>query len=66
MYKRVSPEDRLNAARAREQIDLALRKNYQACMTDELPPRLLAALKKLDEERPELSSDHVQVIRDQN
>jgi hypothetical protein len=27
-----------------------LKKYYQACTTDELPPRLFAVLKKLDEE----------------
>jgi hypothetical protein len=31
-------------------------------MTEELPPRLLEVLKKLDEEPPELSKEHVQVI----
>jgi hypothetical protein len=31
-------------------------------MTEELPPRLLEVLKKLDEETPELSKEHVQVI----
>jgi len=57
--KKPTPEDRLNAARInaariREQIGHQLKKHYLACMTDELPPRLLALLKKLDEERPEL------------
>jgi hypothetical protein len=60
MYKKLSTEDRLNAARVRDQIGHALRNHYQACMTSELPPRLLAALKKLDEEKPELSGGHVQ------
>jgi hypothetical protein len=32
-------------------------------MTDELAPRLLAALKKLDEERPEFA-EHVQLVRE--
>jgi len=48
----------------REQIGQKLKKLYQACATDELPPRLLAALKKLDEERPELSMERVRVIRE--
>jgi hypothetical protein len=30
--------------------DQQLRAYYRACMTEELPPPLLAALKKLDEE----------------
>jgi hypothetical protein len=66
MSKRSTPEDRLNwvrireqswvnSARIREQIGYQLKKHYQACMTEELPPRLLAALKKLDEEIPESS-----------
>ena len=43
-------------------IGQKLRAYYQACTTEELPPRLLAALKKLDEERPELLGEHGQVI----
>jgi len=39
------------------------RKRHSACMTDELAPRLLAALKKLDEERPEFV-EHVQPVRE--
>jgi hypothetical protein len=35
---------------ARERIDKELRAYYQACITRELPPQLLALLKKLDEE----------------
>jgi hypothetical protein len=31
----------------------ALKKYYPACMTDELPPQLLALLKKIDQELPE-------------
>jgi predicted metal-dependent hydrolase len=31
-----------------------LQKYYQACVTEELPPRLREVLKKLDEEKPEL------------
>jgi hypothetical protein len=53
MTKMPTPEDRLNADRIREQIGHRLKRHYQACMTDELPPRLLALLKKLDEEIPE-------------
>lgn len=32
-----------------------LKKHYQACMTDELPPRLLALINRLDKETTELS-----------
>jgi hypothetical protein len=37
----------------RDQIGQKLREFYRANMTEELPPRLLAALKKLDEELPQ-------------
>ena len=40
-----------------------LRAYYQACTTEELPPRLLEALKKLDKEI-EHSAEQVEVIRD--
>jgi len=36
---------------------------YQACTTQELPPRLLAALKKLDEET-ESSAEQVALVPD--
>jgi hypothetical protein len=61
MHKKPTPEDSLNSARIRDQIGYSLKSYYQACMTSDLPPRLLAALKKLDEERPE-SGEHVQAI----
>ena len=44
----------------RERLGQTLKDYYQACTTDELPPRLLAVLKGLDEDKPELSGDHVQ------
>jgi hypothetical protein len=44
-------------------IGQQLRAYYQACTTEELPPRLLAALKKLDEEK-QLSAEQVEAIRD--
>jgi hypothetical protein len=43
----------LNWCQAKERIGQELRQHYSASMIDELPPRLVAALKKLDEERPE-------------
>ena len=36
-------------------IGQQLRAYYRACMSEELPPGLLAALKKLDEEIPQAS-----------
>jgi hypothetical protein len=40
-----------------------LRAYYRACTTEELPPRLVAALKKLDEESAP-SAEQVPVIRE--
>jgi hypothetical protein len=42
----------------KDQIGQQLKKHYQACMKDGLPPRLRAVLKRLDEEEPEQSSEH--------
>ncbi len=57
MYKKSLPDARVNAARIREHIGHSLRNYYQACMSNKSPPRLLTALKKLDEEKTELSSE---------
>jgi hypothetical protein len=62
MNKKATTEERLNSARIRDHIGRLLQKHYQACTTDELPPRLLAVLKKLDEEQPELSGPRVQAV----
>jgi len=40
-------------------IGQKLRAYYQACTTEELPPRVLTALEKLDEEGPELLGKRV-------
>jgi hypothetical protein len=40
----------LDWGQTKERIGEQLRQYYSACMTEELPPRLLAAVKKLDEE----------------
>jgi hypothetical protein len=45
-------------------MDDLLRDYYRACTSQELPSQLLAVLKKLDEDRPELSGEHVQIIRE--
>jgi hypothetical protein len=53
----------------KEQIDQQLKKYYQACTTEELPPRLLALVTNLDEEITKLdeesepSAEHVEVRR---
>jgi hypothetical protein len=62
MYKKPTRGDLLDLAHIRERLGHLLKGHYQACLSRELPPQLLAALKKLDEERPELSGEHVQVI----
>jgi predicted metal-dependent hydrolase len=59
---RDSPDELRHWSFTRQQIGDKLKKYYQAYMTEELSPRLLAALKKLDEEQPNTSVEHVQVI----
>ena len=51
--KRATPEEQRNRSIMREHIGHQLKKHYQACTTEELPPRLLALVKKLHEETPE-------------
>jgi hypothetical protein len=48
-----TPEQWNNWCLARERIDEELKKYYRACTTEELPPRLLALLKKFDNELSE-------------
>jgi hypothetical protein len=43
----------LDWCQTKERIGEQLRKYYQAYTTEELPPRLLALIKKLDHEEPE-------------
>ena len=50
--------------KTRERMEDLLRDYYRACTSQELPSQLLAVLKKLDEDRPELSGEHVQIIRE--
>jgi hypothetical protein len=52
----------LNRCQTKERIGQQLRQFYSAYMTDELPPRLLAALKKLDEDTE--PSAELPVMRD--
>jgi hypothetical protein len=47
---------------AHKLIGHKLRAHYQACTTEELPPRLLAVLKNLDEEI-EPSAEQVEAIQ---
>jgi hypothetical protein len=57
------PKARTGAEWTKERIGQQLRDYYRACTTEELPPRLLELVKKLDE-TPELTAEQVQVIRD--
>jgi len=54
--KRATPEELRDWLITKGQIGYQLKKHYQTYMTEELPPRLLAALKKLDEELPQAHS----------
>jgi predicted metal-dependent hydrolase len=51
--KQVRSGEWLHREQTREQIGQKLKDYYRAYATDELPPRLLALIKKLDQEEPE-------------
>jgi hypothetical protein len=51
--KHVRSGEWLNRDQTREQIGQKLRDYYRAYVTDEVPPRLLALIKQLDNEEPE-------------
>ena len=53
MSKKRTPDELLNWSLTKERIGQQLKEHYQACTTEELPPRLLALIKKLDEELQE-------------
>ena len=59
MYKERTPQNRRIPTRVRERIDQLVKDHCQACATLELPPRLLAVLKKLEEEEPRSQDEHV-------
>jgi hypothetical protein len=60
MSKQRTPDDRSST---KGRIGQLLRAYYQAYATEELPPRLLALIKKLDEEIGP-SAEQVQAIRE--
>jgi hypothetical protein len=62
MPNKFTPNERQNWCRIKEQTGRQLKEHYEACTTEELPPRLLAVLKKLDEEL-EPSTEQVEVRR---
>jgi Anti-sigma factor NepR len=51
--KHIRSGEWLNRDHTRQQIGQKLRDYYRAYATEELPPRLLAVIKKLDHEEPE-------------
>jgi hypothetical protein len=53
MPKKRTPDELLAWSLAKERIGDQLKEHYEACTTEELPPRLLTLLKKLDQELPE-------------
>jgi len=50
MPKKRTADELRDWALTREQIGHQLKKHYQACTIEQLPPRLLALIKKLDED----------------
>jgi len=50
MSKKRTPDELARLSLTKEQIGQQLRNYYRACTTEELPPQLLALLKKLDQE----------------
>jgi anti-sigma factor NepR-like protein len=53
MSEKHIPDQRARWTSHQKQIGEQLRNYYQACTIEELPPQLLALLKKLDPELPE-------------
>jgi hypothetical protein len=53
MSENRTPVELARLSLIKEQIGLQLRNYYRMCTTEELPPQLLALLKKLDQELPE-------------
>jgi Anti-sigma factor NepR len=51
--KSKTPDELRNWSLTKAQIGHQLKKHYQAYTTEELPPRLLALIKKLNHEEPE-------------
>jgi hypothetical protein len=56
-----TPDQSIYQFRANKIIGQKLKAYYQVCITEQIPPRLLALLKKLDEEI-EPSAEHVEKI----
>jgi hypothetical protein len=62
-FKNLPSDEWLDWCQTKERIGQQLRVYYRACTTEELPPRLLALIKKLNE-KSELTAEQVQIIRD--
>ena len=63
MSRQRTPDEGFDWPSTKARIGQLLRAHYQGYATEELPPRLLALIKKLDEET-EPSAEQVQVIRE--
>jgi hypothetical protein len=50
MPRKRTPDELHNWALTKERMGQQLKDHYRACTTEELPPRLLALIKKLDDE----------------
>jgi hypothetical protein len=53
MSQKRTPDELFAWSLSKEGIGQQLKEHYRACTTEELPPRLLAVIKKMDEEIPE-------------
>jgi hypothetical protein len=53
MPNKRTPDELRNWSFTKEQIGKQLKEHYQACTTQELPPRLREVLKKLNKEKSE-------------
>ena len=62
-FSKRTAEEGCDWSYTKERIGLQLKAHYQAVATEQLPPRLLALLKRLDEES-EPSAEHVEVIKE--
>ena len=63
MSNKRTPDEWFDWCHTKERIGQQLRDHYQACTTEELPPRLVGLIKKLNE-KPERSAEQVEMIRD--
>jgi Anti-sigma factor NepR len=53
IFSKRTPDEWRDWSYTKDRIGQQLKAHYQACTTEELPPRLVELLKKLDHELPE-------------